>query len=225
MNTSAILRCRLQPQCIKTSNLLSQNSGFTAITAGQVLQATPLPVATHWSFALDLGARLIEALEADLDVLLPQHPSLVTQLSEAIQELQRQWTRRLGDDSGMEYDQLETATTAASDLLLLFGTDVFRAVCSAATNAPNIPLNSRTKPVAGSFEIDHTMSLGDPNVMGMEDKLTSLLPWDAAELSKRGMSCRVVEVERQAPQHQPNWWIIPNKVRPLRLQGNNRSDV
>ncbi|KAJ7911022.1 hypothetical protein B0H13DRAFT_589646 [Mycena leptocephala] len=55
------------------------------------------------------------------------------------------------------------------------------------------------------------MSLGDPNVMGMEDKRTSLLPWAAAELSKRGLSCRVVEVERQAPQHQPNWWIIPNK--------------
>ncbi|KAJ6548341.1 hypothetical protein B0H19DRAFT_1160863 [Mycena capillaripes] len=211
MNASAILRCRLQPQCIRTSNLPSRNSGFTTITAGQVLQATPLPVATHWSIALDLGDRLIEALEADLDVLLPQHPNLATQLSEAIHELQRQWTRRLGDDSGMEYDQLENATTAASDLLLLFGTDVFRAVRSLITNAPNILLKSRTKPVAGLFEIDHTMSLGGRNVMGMEDKRASLLPWAAAELSKRGLSCRVVEVERQTPQHQQNWWIIPNK--------------
>ncbi|KAJ7921003.1 hypothetical protein B0H13DRAFT_1867143 [Mycena leptocephala] len=47
--------------------------------------------------------------------------------------------------------------------------------------------------------------------MGMEDKCASLLPMAAAELSKRGLSCGVVEVERQAPQHQPNWWIIPNK--------------
>ncbi|KAJ7626453.1 hypothetical protein B0H17DRAFT_563359 [Mycena rosella] len=68
-------------------------------------------------------------------------------------------------------------------------------------------------PAASSFKIDNALSLNSAttHIMGVEDKRASLLPWASMELVRRGLHCGVVDVEQEAPKHQPNWWVIANK--------------
>ncbi|KAJ7190503.1 hypothetical protein GGX14DRAFT_407941 [Mycena pura] len=201
---STVLRCRLQPQRLEIDNLPSRTTGFTPISAGQVMKAQRLSIPTHWSIEPDLDKKLIKALEDDLDALLPQHPVLTTALADATRRLADSWNADLGDDSDFDYGQLETATGIASRFLLIFGTRAFEAIrATASLSALNEP----------SFIIDNGVCLNSPgnNVMGMEDKRASLLPWAVMELSTRGLSCRIVKVEARAPKRQDNWWIVVNK--------------
>ncbi|KAJ6591154.1 hypothetical protein DFH09DRAFT_195081 [Mycena vulgaris] len=217
---SAILRCRLLPQTISISNVPSRNTGFTHISEGQVVQAKQLSAPTRWSIAPDLGNKLIEALENDLD-LLPQHPTLNGVLTQATLRLVNDWSDLFGDDTACDYDQQESATTDASRLLLLgFGTAAFRAIQTSATTAGTTTSTAQLKfrpklgaPAASSFKIDNTLCLNSAatQIMGMEDKHASLLPWASMQLARRGLNCGVVDVEKDAPKHQPNWWVMANK--------------
>lgn len=219
---SAVLRCRLQPQRISTSNIPSRNTGFTPISEGQAVQAQQLSTPTRWSIAPDLGNKLIEALENDLDMLLPQNPALYDALSQAKLRLFNDWGDCFGDDTAYDYEDQESATTDASRLLLAgFGTAAFRAIQTAAT-ASTAQLKFRPKlaaPAASSFKIDNGLCLNSTttHIMGMEDKRASLLPWASVELVRRGLSCGVVDVEKEAPKDQPNWWVVANKVCSPRL--------
>ncbi|KAJ6591149.1 hypothetical protein DFH09DRAFT_1306776 [Mycena vulgaris] len=183
---SAISRCRLLPQTISISNVPSRNTGFTHISEGQVLQAKQLSAPTRWSIAPDLGNKLIEALENDLDLLLPQHPTLKGILTQATLRLANDWSDLFGDDTAYDYDQQESATTDASRLLLLgFGTAAFRAIQTSATTAGTTTSTAQLKfrpklsaPAASSFKIDNTLCLNSAatQIMGVEDKHASLLP-------------------------------------------------
>ncbi|KAK6996098.1 hypothetical protein R3P38DRAFT_2566222 [Favolaschia claudopus] len=215
---SAILRCRLQPQRIAISNLPSRNTGFTGISEGQIVQAEQLSVPSRWSMAPDMSANLIASLEDDLDLLLPQHPTLQAALTRATHALADNWSVHFGDQADIEYDQQETATGDASRFLLhTFATVAFRAIQTAAAPiGSTAALKFRPKlaaPTASSFIIDNAICLNSASdhLMGMEDKRASVLPWAVKELSRRGLSCGVVDVETEAPKHQPNWWIIANK--------------
>jgi hypothetical protein len=199
--------------------------GFTPISEGQVVQAEQLSTPTRWSIAPNLGNKLIEALENDLDLLLPQHPPLDEALTQATLQFVKDWNFHFGDDTPFDHEEQESATTHASRLLLAsFGTVAFRAIqTSAITGAMTTstsPLRFRhnlAAPAASFFKIDNALCLNSAtnHIMGMEDKRPSLLPWASMELVRRGLNCGVVDVQKDAPKHQPNWWLIANTVSSL----------
>ncbi|KAJ7791501.1 hypothetical protein B0H14DRAFT_2935060 [Mycena olivaceomarginata] len=217
---STILRCRLQPQRLSNLHPPTQYSGFTPISAGQSIQAESLSVPTKWSIALGLGNDLIQALAKDLDLLLPQQPGLATDLSNAIRALEAGWIKHFGDNSIYEYEEQETAANDASGLLLAFAVDAFHAISAITsesdTAGPSPLLKFRRKlraRDASLFIIDNTLCVneGTKYITGFEDKRAHLLPSAVLELSTRGLSCGIVEVDRRVPKDQPNWWIIANK--------------
>ncbi|KAK6987870.1 hypothetical protein R3P38DRAFT_3099188 [Favolaschia claudopus] len=217
--SSSILRCRLLPQRIPAAGQ-SRTTGFTPITENQIAQSLHLSsIPLHWSIAPDLTTQLVDRVTGDLDRLLPQQPLLVAAFTASIHRLVADWSEHFGDDSYFDYDQQETATTDASRLLLgNFCMSAVRAIQTAAITAglasTDDDLKLRRKlaaPAAPSFIIDNSVRQDTTYTLGMEDKPSRYLPPAIAELTKRGLSCGVVEIEREATDHQPNWWIIANK--------------
>ncbi|KAJ7069052.1 hypothetical protein B0H15DRAFT_807264 [Mycena belliarum] len=156
------------------------------------------------------------ALAHDLDILLPQHPALSVAINRATANLRAEWDKQFGDAASARHGLRETATREASRIILhSFAIRAFRAIELAAAHTAAVAqvLWSPTTvaPLATSFEIDHTLSLDGDHILGMDDELHIALPHAAAELSTRGISGRVVEVEADAPTDQPTWWIIANK--------------
>ncbi|KAJ7094523.1 hypothetical protein B0H15DRAFT_126766 [Mycena belliarum] len=169
---------------------------------------------SSWSVAPDLGNKLTEALESDLDLLLPQHPILHDAITRAILHLVNEWKDHFGDNAVYDYDDQETATNDACRLLLVaVGTAAFHAIQAAATLGATSTARLRFRPKhaagAASSVFDNALYLNSAttNILGVEDKRASLLPWASMELVQRGLSCGVVDLENEAPnlKNQPNW--------------------
>jgi hypothetical protein len=213
---SEALRFRIPPPRIRTS-ISSPRGAFTPVTVGQVRAAEQLSIPIRWSIKPDLGNNLIDAISRDLDILIPRDATLAAALDRVKLALIDGWDFQFGDDAGANHGQRETATREASRLLLTFAIQAFRAIRAAAPSvaATTTALGwepTKVAPTSDSFIIDHSLTLADIHLLGMEDKRATALPRAAEELSRRGTSCRVVDVEVAAPGDQPPWWIMANKV-------------
>ncbi|KAJ7079713.1 hypothetical protein B0H15DRAFT_493643 [Mycena belliarum] len=163
--------------------------------------------------------KLIEAIETDLDRLLPTNQQLKNALESRVSRLADDWEDAFGDKTSCTYKDTENGTNEASELLLqTFLIKTFEAIQATSPAPGPEQLKFSVKEAARdakSFRIDNTIHLASTGkyILGMKDKPANLLPQAVAQLVRRGLSCGVVEVEEDVSQDQdqPNWWIVANK--------------
>jgi hypothetical protein len=211
--TAASLHRRFQPPRLRQR--YNTHTTFTPISAGQVTEIPRLNRAlpAHWSIHNDLNDDLICALETDLDNLLTISPELLPILSGAVQTLDKEWNRAFGEDALSDYTN-ETVSTESSRILAQFAIESFNGIRSLTDSQTRLKYRPQPTDIR-LFEIDGAVVVDNSYIVGVENKRPVDLPEAAEELTKRGTSCQVVEVDVQTgfSRDQPNWWVIANKVR------------
>ncbi|KAJ6498342.1 hypothetical protein DFH09DRAFT_1290053 [Mycena vulgaris] len=218
---SDFLRVRLPPPRFTVSSPPPSHGSYAKITAAQVIACAGFSVPARWSIAPNLSDRLVDAVSLDLDILVPQHPTLTPDLTVVINELLRQWSRNFGETPREDHSKgLETATNEASRLLLLAVGDAFQIIQNSTATAPDAVQLERQHPPSDvpSCIMDHSLkrpsvSEDKPYTIGVEDKRPIGFPPVLAELSRRA-SCGVLDMEIDAASHQPKWWIVANRWPP-----------
>ncbi|KAF8209663.1 hypothetical protein K438DRAFT_1810175 [Mycena galopus ATCC 62051] len=209
--TAASLHHRFQPPRLRQR--YNTHAKFTPISAGQVTEIPRLNgvLPAHWSIHNNLNDDLICALETDLDTLLAISPELLPFLSDAVHTLDKDWNRAFGEDALSDYTN-ETVSTESSRILAQFAIESFNGIRSLTDS--QIRLKYRPKPTdIRPFEVDGAVVVDNSYIVGVENKRPVDLPAAAEELTRRGTSCQVVDVDVQTgfSKDQPNWWVIANK--------------
>jgi hypothetical protein len=170
-----------------------------------------------------LAVGLIDAVSRDLDILLPPHPNLASDLEEVITNLKGQWNKQFGDNSKWRPSNtpgLESVTERATGVLFDAVADAWSHIQATQSIEPQkIEIGSKQAPsfLPGSGFVDKNISVEEGCYIAVwEDKrprgFTSVL----ANLSQRaghGAFNSDISSALSADFVQRPWWILANKVR------------
>ncbi|KAJ7077268.1 hypothetical protein B0H15DRAFT_934042 [Mycena belliarum] len=198
---------------------------FTRISPGEAAEIPKLHVVVpaRWSIHEHLNDNLIRNLETDLDNLFTTQPRLMPLLTEAVQWLQTKWDDAFGENPVSDYTN-ETMSTESTRLLTQFAIKSFNEIRRFSTLPTTSETSVRYRPSPTDMlpfsvdgvviQIGGAVAEAPSYLVGVENRRPTDLLVAAKELTKRGTSCRVVNLDLNAGfmSDQPNWWVLANKL-------------